>query len=72
MTGEVAIVVGNHQGEALLDDCLASLAEQTLRPREVLVVDGASTDASATVAARHGARFVREPTEGPRAHLQPR
>ena len=53
---EIAVVVGNHQGAAVLGDCLESLHRQTRLPAEVLVVDGASTDASANVAAAHGAR----------------
>jgi len=55
---DVTVVVGNHQGEAVLDDCLASLAAQTEPPDEVIVVDGESTDASRAVAARHGARWL--------------
>ena len=36
---DVAVVIGNYQGERLLADCLASLETQTLKPSEVLVVD---------------------------------
>ena len=58
---EVAVVVGNWQGEELLPDCLSSLEAQTLRPAEVIVVDGASHDRSRAVAEGHGARvLVRE------------
>ena len=41
MTADVAVVVGNYQGEHVLPDCLESLAAQTRPPREVIVVDGA-------------------------------
>lgn len=58
MGAEVSVVVGNHQGESLLDDCLASISVQTVPVREVVVVDGASTDGSRGVAERHGARFL--------------
>ncbi len=63
MTG-VAVVVGNHQGEAVLDDCLASLAEQVPPPDEVVVVDAESTDASAEIAARRGARWIATTNRG--------
>jgi N-acetylglucosaminyl-diphospho-decaprenol L-rhamnosyltransferase len=58
MRPDVAAVIGNHQGEAVLDDCLASLSRQIEPIRETLVVDGASTDGSRAVAGRHGARFL--------------
>ncbi len=61
---DVAVVIGNYQGEAVLGDCLASLETQTLRPAEVIVVDASSTDASAQVAARHGAAFVERENRG--------
>jgi GT2 family glycosyltransferase len=64
MIARTAVVVGNHQGELVLPDCLESLSEQTLSPAEVLVVDGGSTDGSESVAARYGARFIRAPNLG--------
>ena len=61
---DVAVVIGNYQGEPLLPDCLASLETQTLRPREVLVVDGASSDRSVEVAEGLGARVLRRENRG--------
>lgn len=61
---DVAVVIGNYQGEAVLGDCLASLATQTLRPTEVVVVDAESADGSARVAAAHGARFLSRENRG--------
>jgi GT2 family glycosyltransferase len=61
---EVAVVIGNHQGERLLEDCLESLDCQTLRPAEVLVVDGASTDGSRAVAELRGASWIERPNLG--------
>jgi GT2 family glycosyltransferase len=58
------VVVGNHQGERVLADCLESLASQTHLACETLVVDGASSDGSRSVAMRFGARFVSEPNLG--------
>jgi len=61
---EVAVVIGNHQGEAVLHDCLESLERQTLRPVEVLVVDGASTDGGRVVAESRGAIWIEEENLG--------
>jgi len=61
---DVAVVIGNYRGELLLHDCLVSLETQTLKPREVLVVDGASPDRSAEVAATLGARVLRRENKG--------
>jgi len=60
----VAAVIGNFEGELLLPDVLESLAAQTHPPEETIVVDGASTDASAAVAERHGARVLRHRNGG--------
>ena len=61
---DVAVVIGNYEGEAVLGDCLASLATQTLRPAEVIVVDAGSTDRSSEIAAEFDARFVRRENRG--------
>ena len=61
---DVAVVVGNYEGAAVLPDCLASLAEQTLRPAEAVVVDAGSADASVAVATAAGARVVTAPNRG--------
>ena len=42
----ISIVVLNYNGRRYLDDCLSSLAAQTFRDFEVIVVDNASTDGS--------------------------
>jgi N-acetylglucosaminyl-diphospho-decaprenol L-rhamnosyltransferase len=61
---DVAVVVGNHEGESTLGECLESLARQSLAPVEILVVDAASTDESERIASAHGARFVRRENRG--------
>lgn len=42
----ISVVVLNYNGKRYLDDCLSSLAAQTFRDLEVIVVDNASTDGS--------------------------
>lgn len=49
---------------AMLSSCLAALAAQTRLADEIIVVDNASTDATADVARRAGARVVTEPVRG--------
>jgi len=61
---DVAVVIGNYQGEAVLGDCLASLETQTLRPAEVIVVDASSTDGSAQIATSSGATFMQRENRG--------
>lgn len=60
----VSVVVPARDDAVALDRCLRALARQTVAPLEVVVVDNASTDATADVARRHGARVVHEPRVG--------
>jgi len=50
-TIDVSVVVPARNAEALLDGCLGSIAAS--RPREIIVVDGNSTDRTVEVARRH-------------------
>lgn len=43
---DVAVVIVNYNGEALLPDCLAALAAQTRPPSEIVVADNGSRDRS--------------------------
>ena len=61
----LSVVVPAHNEAATLPATLAALARQDYPGRyEVVVVDNASTDDTAAVAARWGARVVREPQLG--------
>lgn len=60
----VSVVIPVKDDAEYLRRCLAALAAQTRAPREVVVVDNGSTDASRRVARRYGARLVRERRPG--------
>jgi N-acetylglucosaminyl-diphospho-decaprenol L-rhamnosyltransferase len=61
---EVTLVIGNYEGEGFLDECVSSAREQSLAPREIIVVDGASGDASRERAAELGARVLHVENRG--------
>ena len=66
----VSAIVGVHNEERRLGECLASLLAQTYAPLEVLVVDDGSTDGTVAVArAVAGVRVVRRPHAGRAATL---
>ena len=60
----VSVVIPCRNDAAFLEACLLSLSKQSLPPREIIVVDNNSSDASAEVARRFGARVVFEPVAG--------
>ncbi|MEB7503733.1 glycosyltransferase family 2 protein [Arthrobacter koreensis] len=60
----VSVVIPCLNDAEALRGCLASLAEQSVQPAEIVVVDNNSTDNSAQVAAEFGARVVFEPRPG--------
>jgi glycosyltransferase involved in cell wall biosynthesis len=55
----ISVVIPVRDDAAPLERCLAALRRQTRTPDEVIVVDNASSDASATIAVSGGARVVR-------------
>jgi glycosyltransferase involved in cell wall biosynthesis len=56
---DVTVVMPAKDRATLIGRALRSVAEQTLRPREVVVVDDGSTDGTGDVARELGARVVR-------------
>ena len=65
MPATVSVVVCAYNEERYLGPCLTSLLSQTRPPDELIVVDNASTDATAALAAAiPGVTLVREPRKG--------
>lgn len=58
----VSVVIPVKDDAALLQRCLEALAAQSIPPAEIVVVDNGSSDDSAAVAARAGARVVDQRT----------
>lgn len=54
----ISVVIPTWRGKDHLAALLPTLAEQSLRPKEILVIDGASGDDSRGVAESFGARFI--------------
>jgi GT2 family glycosyltransferase len=52
VSGNVSVVIVNWNGERFLDRCLTALMAQTVKPREIILVDNASTDGSLEIARR--------------------
>jgi len=64
----IVVVIPARDDADMLAVCLDALERQTRRPDGIVVVDNGSTDATAEVARRHGARVVEVPEPGiPRA-----
>jgi glycosyltransferase involved in cell wall biosynthesis len=61
----ISVVVAARNEFALIGRCLTALAQQTFpRTYEVIVVDNASTDSTATIAHKFGCRIVEESIPG--------
>jgi glycosyltransferase involved in cell wall biosynthesis len=60
----ISVVIPVYNDAAHLERCLGALAAQSRPADEIVVVDNASTDASAEVAVRAGARVVVEEKRG--------
>jgi glycosyltransferase involved in cell wall biosynthesis len=55
---DVSVVIPALNAASTIEGCLAALAEQTVRPGEVIVVDDGSTDETPDIARRMGARVL--------------
>ena len=61
-----SVVIPAYNGAATIERAIRSVLEQTHAPREIIVVDDGSTDATATVVARFGAaiRYLHQANAG--------
>lgn len=59
---DLSVVVPARNAEALIEECLRSIAASGVR--EIIVVDGESTDATAELARRHGAQVISDGGRG--------
>jgi glycosyltransferase involved in cell wall biosynthesis len=60
----ISVVIPSYNDAAMLEASLAALAQQVRPADEIVVVDNASTDATASVALAAGAHVVFEPVRG--------
>ena len=63
----VSVVIPAFDGERFLSDAVASVRAQECPIHEIVVVDDGSTDGTAELAERLGARVVQQQNEGPAA-----
>ena len=61
---KISVVIPAYNAAHFLPRCLSSVFAQTLQPSEVIVVDDGSTDDSAEIARKLGARVVSRPNGG--------
>ncbi|SFP13124.1 Glycosyl transferase family 2 [Geodermatophilus dictyosporus] len=59
---DVSVVVPVRNAESLIEDCLASI--RRANPREIIVVDGLSSDRTVEIARRHGATVLSDEGRG--------
>lgn len=59
---DLTVVVPVRNAEALIDECLASILRSA--PREIIVVDGRSTDATVEIARRYPVRIISDEGRG--------
>lgn len=61
---KVSVVIPAYNEEKYLAECLRSLARQTEKADEIIVVDNNSTDKTSAIAKRHHCRVVTESQQG--------
>ncbi len=63
-TSSVSVVIPTLNEEGVISNCLRQLQRQSLKPLEIIVVDGGSTDNTARIAKKLGAKVVVKPNWG--------
>jgi glycosyltransferase involved in cell wall biosynthesis len=61
---QVSVVIPVFNEEKYLEKCLASIAAQTEKPDELIIVDNNCSDKTVEIAKKFGARIVKEKTQG--------
>lgn len=61
---KISVVIPAYNEEELLGSCLEALNNQTVEPFEIIVVDNNSTDKTAEIAKKYGAKVLFEPKQG--------
>jgi len=61
---KIGVVIPAYNAAAFLPRCLESVFAQTLKPKEVIVVDDGSTDNTAALAAELGAKVISQTNGG--------
>lgn len=61
---KVSVVVPTYNEEKYIGQCLESLANQTEKPDEIIIVDNNCTDKTVEIAQKFGARIVKEKKQG--------
>ncbi len=67
MSSDIAVVIPAHNAGNMLPAALDSLRQQTLQPKEVVVVDDGSIDDTPAVAERYGVKLLQQAQAGPAA-----
>lgn len=60
----ISVVIPVYNEEKRLPECLTSLQKQTQSPLEIIVVDNNSSDKSAEIAKKYGAKVISEKRQG--------
>jgi glycosyltransferase involved in cell wall biosynthesis len=67
MKTKISVVVPTFNEEARIETCLNKILDQIEKPFEIIVVDNNSTDKTAKIAQKMGAKIVKETVQGRRA-----
>ena len=60
----VSVIIPVYNEEKLIEKCLHALTNQTMPPKEIIVVDNNCTDRTIAIAKNYPVRIIRETTQG--------
>lgn len=61
---KISVVIPAHNEKDYIEKCLKSLFSQKRKPDEIILVDNASTDETATIASKYNVTIIKEPRKG--------